>query len=86
MKTVTSEDNLSGYFLAERRTGEVIDIVKLNRKIKSIKSALKLAEQHNEDLHSKIKNMKESHQLEIVQVETECRKYKQLYDILTQNY
>jgi len=63
MKTVTSEDNLSGYFLAEKRTGEVIDIVKLNRKIKSIKAALKLAEQHNEDLHGKIKNMKENHQL-----------------------
>jgi len=67
MKTVTSEDNLSGYFFAEKRSGEVIDIAKLNRKIKSIKAALKLAEQHNEDLHSKIKNMKENHQLEIVQ-------------------
>jgi hypothetical protein len=47
MKTVTSEDNLSGYFLGDRHSGDVIDIAKLNRKIKSIKSALKLAERHN---------------------------------------
>ena len=58
MKTVTSEDNLSGYFLGDRRTGDVIDIAKLNHKVKSIKSALKQAEKHNEELHLKLKNMK----------------------------
>jgi len=42
MKTVTSEDNLS-YFLHERQKLDVVDITKLNKKIKSIKTALKIA-------------------------------------------
>lgn len=59
MKTVTSEGNLSGYFAIR---GE-LDIEKLNHKIKLIKSALKVAERHNEDLHIKLKNQKENHQM-----------------------
>jgi hypothetical protein len=47
MKAVISEDNLSTYFL-EKKDLDLIDISKLNRKIKTIKSALKLAEKHNE--------------------------------------
>ena len=46
MKTVISEDNLSAYFL-EKKDLDHIDISKVNRKIKTIKSALKMAEKHN---------------------------------------
>lgn len=46
MKTVISEDNLSAYFL-EKKDLDLIDISKVNRKIKTIKSALKMAEKHN---------------------------------------
>ncbi len=66
MKTVISEGNLSGYYLNKV---DVVDIDKLNRKIKSIKTALKIAEKHNEDLHLKIRNQKENHQMEIIQLE-----------------
>ncbi len=41
MKTVTSEDNLTGYLLPDQRA-DLIDIASLNRKIKAMKSALKL--------------------------------------------
>ena len=58
MKTVTSEGNLSAYLRNNRYSPEVIDVAKLNHKIKSIKTALKLAERHNEDLHLKMKTMK----------------------------
>jgi len=84
MKTVTSEDNLSAYFLgrASKGTPELNDIHKLNKKIKAIKNALKIAEQHNEDLHHKIKNMKENHQLEVMHLDSEARKYQQLHNLL----
>jgi hypothetical protein len=82
MKTVTSEGNLSGYFAVR---GE-LDIDKLNRKIKSIKSALKVAERHNEELHLKLKNQKENHQMEIIQLESEYKKYKELYEMLLDKY
>jgi hypothetical protein len=49
MKTVTSEDNLTRYLHGERAL-EVIDPCALNRKIKSMKAALKLSERHNRDL------------------------------------
>lgn len=44
MKTVTSEGHLSAY---HDRNREVLDIDKLNSKVKSIKNALKVAERHN---------------------------------------
>ena len=66
MKGVSSEDNLLEYF---RPSADRIDPHKLNHKIKSIKAALKLAERHNEDLHLKIKTMKESHHLETMHLE-----------------
>lgn len=67
MKTVTSEDNLAGY--VDRRHAELIDPASLNRKIKSIKSALKVSERHNQDLHLKIKALREGHQLELLHLE-----------------
>jgi hypothetical protein len=36
---------------------------KLDYKIKQIKNALKMAERHNDELHLKLKNQKENHQL-----------------------
>jgi hypothetical protein len=47
MKTVTSEDNLSTYFMQDRQKLDYYDMNKLNKKIKSIKTALKIAEKHN---------------------------------------
>lgn len=76
MKTVISEGNLSNYYLSKV---DVVDIDKLNTKIKSIKTALKLAEKHNQDLHLKLKNQKENHQMEIIQLDNEYKKYKELY-------
>jgi hypothetical protein len=49
MKTATSEGNLARFVTAERGL-ELIDPAALNRKIKSMKSALKLSERHNKDL------------------------------------
>lgn len=65
MKTVTSEGNLSGYFALPAEA----QMDKLNHKIKQIKNALKMAERHNDELHLKLKNQKENHQLEIIQLE-----------------
>lgn len=78
MKTVTSEGSLHAY--------ASLDMERLNRKIKSIKSALKVAERHNEELHLKLKNQKENHQMEVIQLETEYRKYRELYEALLEKY
>lgn len=43
MKTVTSEGNLSGYYSGDISKLDIVDISKLNIKIKSIKTALKIA-------------------------------------------
>lgn len=64
----------------------MLDIDKLNKKVKSIKSALKVAERHNEELHMKLKNQKENHQMEIIQLENEYKKYKELYEMLLEKY
>lgn len=71
MKTVTSEDNLTRYVIGEKGI-EVIDPSALNRKIKSIKAALKLSEHHNKDLehhnrelHMEIKTLKDTHKVEV---------------------
>lgn len=48
MKTVTSQGNLSGYYISDKSKLDIVDISKLNKKIKSIKTALKIAEKHNE--------------------------------------
>jgi hypothetical protein len=63
-----------------------LDMEKLNQKIKQIKSALKVAERHNEELHLKLKNQKENHQMEIIQLDNEYRKYKELYEMLLEKY
>lgn len=34
----------------------------------------------------KIKNLKENHQLEMIHLESEAKKYKQLYEMLVENY
>jgi hypothetical protein len=89
MRTAPSEDHLS-YCLHPRRSPpaspELLDVAKLNHKVKSIKTALKLAERHNEELHLKIRTMKENHHLELIHLENECRKQKQLYDMLTESH
>ena len=64
----------------------MLDIDKLNVKVKSIKNALKVAERHNEELHLKLKNQKENHQMEIIQLENEYKKYKELYEMLLEKY
>jgi hypothetical protein len=86
MKGVTSEGNLSGYYIDRNRLSINEEVDKLNKKIKSIKTSLKAQEKHNEDLHLKIKNQKENHQMEIIQLENEYKKYKELYEMLLDKY